>query len=147
MISSSLKILQVNLNKSAPATESALQIAIEQQADLIFVQEPWLTPRGLATDFTNTRSIAHSGYTQILPKDLTHRPRTLIYAARALAPQLSLDLDIEQDSDFQALNITEGTAKIQILHIYNESDQSEHSGRHSGRHSPGHSLGQSNYTL
>jgi hypothetical protein len=40
MISSSIRVLQVNLNRSAPATESALQIAIELKIDLIIVQEP-----------------------------------------------------------------------------------------------------------
>lgn len=39
-ISSSIKILQVNLNRSAQATESALQTAVELQIDLIVVQEP-----------------------------------------------------------------------------------------------------------
>ena len=38
MIGSSLKILQVNLNRSSEATESALQIAVEQKVDLIIVQ-------------------------------------------------------------------------------------------------------------
>jgi hypothetical protein len=39
-----LRILQVNLNKSAPATEGALQVAVELDIDLLVVQEPWLTP-------------------------------------------------------------------------------------------------------
>jgi hypothetical protein len=40
MISTSFKVLQVNLNRSAVATESALQLAIELNVDLIVVQEP-----------------------------------------------------------------------------------------------------------
>jgi hypothetical protein len=52
MLGSSIKILQVNLNRSAPATESALETAIELKADLIVIQEPWVTDN-------NTRSIAH----------------------------------------------------------------------------------------
>ena len=42
MISSSIKVLQVNLNKSALATESALQVAIKLRADLVVVQEPYI---------------------------------------------------------------------------------------------------------
>ena len=45
MISSSLRVLQVNLNTSAVATESALQVAIELKIDLLVVQEPWVIPR------------------------------------------------------------------------------------------------------
>ena len=42
MISSSIKVLQVNLNRSALATESALQVAIELRADLVVIQEPYI---------------------------------------------------------------------------------------------------------
>jgi len=40
MISSSTRVLQVNLNRSAQAIESALQIAVELKIDLVIVQEP-----------------------------------------------------------------------------------------------------------
>ena len=40
MISTSFKVLQVNLNRSVVATESALQLVIELNVDLIIVQEP-----------------------------------------------------------------------------------------------------------
>jgi hypothetical protein len=36
------KILQVNLNRNQQATESALQLAIELEIDLLLVQEPWI---------------------------------------------------------------------------------------------------------
>ena len=35
-----LRILQINLNKSVQATESALQVAVELAIDLVIVQEP-----------------------------------------------------------------------------------------------------------
>jgi hypothetical protein len=44
MIDKNLRILQVNLNKSAQATVSALQVAVELAIDLIVVQKPWLVP-------------------------------------------------------------------------------------------------------
>jgi hypothetical protein len=37
MNSSNIRVLQVNLNRSAAATESALQIAIELQIDLLVI--------------------------------------------------------------------------------------------------------------
>jgi hypothetical protein len=42
MISLSIRVLQVNLNRSQFAIESALQLAIESNIDLILVQEHWL---------------------------------------------------------------------------------------------------------
>ena len=53
MISSNIRILQVNLNRSSLATESALQIAIELKVDLLVVQEPWLI-WNQDQDYTNT---------------------------------------------------------------------------------------------
>jgi hypothetical protein len=80
MISSSLRILQVNLNHNIPATESALQIAIELKVDLIIVQEPWvLAPNQEHNNYNGTRSVLHPSFVQILPADLTYRPRTLVY--------------------------------------------------------------------
>ena len=54
MISSSTRVLQVNLNRSAPATESALQIAVELKIDIVVVQEPWiLLPNPQLDDYSN----------------------------------------------------------------------------------------------
>jgi hypothetical protein len=126
MISSSLRILQVNLNRSAPATESALQVAIELKIDLIIVQEPWLTPRPPdITNYSNTRSVLHPSFSQILPADLTYRPRTLVYIARSLKPLVTIASSSPRDSDLLVVDITEGQLKIQLLNIYNEKDQAE----------------------
>lgn len=89
-LSSSIKILQVNLNRSAQATESALQVAIELKIDLILVQEPWTTPKKQDQDYSNTRSILHPGYTQLLPPYPSFRPRTLAYVSRAFSLQSAL---------------------------------------------------------
>ena len=50
MISTSIKVLQINLNKSSIVTESALQLAIELKVDLVLVQEQWLVPRDPTKD-------------------------------------------------------------------------------------------------
>ena len=116
MLSSSIKILQVNLNRSAPATESALETAIDHEADLIVIQEPWVTD-------DNTRSIAHQSFTQILPPDNNLRPRTLVYVSKAFRPLASLVISSPKDPDLLAIDIIEGNAKIQLLNVYNEADQ------------------------
>ena len=123
MISSSVKILQVNLNRSAPATESALQIAIELQVDLVVVQEPYIIQD--SQDYTTTRSTAHQTFTQILPRDNGNglRPRTLVYVSKTFHPLVSLATSSPTDPDLLAIDIIEGNAKIQLLNIYNEDDQ------------------------
>ena len=116
MLSSSIKILQVNLNRSAPATESALETAIELKVDLIVIQEPWVTE-------DNSRSIAHQSFSQILPPDTNLRPRTLVYVSKAFRPSLSLAISSPKDPDLMTIDILEGNSKIQLLNVYNEADQ------------------------
>jgi len=124
MISSSLKILQVNLNRSAPATESALQLATELKIDLLVVQEPWITPKNQGqTDYLNARSILHPSFTQILPADLCHRPRTLVYVATRCKLIVTIANSSPKDPDLIVIDIIEGKSKTQLLNIYNESDQ------------------------
>ena len=122
MISSSIRVLQVNLNRSAPATESALQVAIELKIDLIVVQEPWVAPRpSNATDYSNTRSVLHPSFSQVLPADLTHRPRTLVYIARSFKPLVTIASSSPRDPDLLIIDIIEGRSKIQFLNIYNKN--------------------------
>jgi len=83
MISTSIKVLQVNLNRSSTATESALQVAIELKVDLLVIQEPWITSN---VNTSLTRSIIHPSFNQLLPIDCSLRPRTLVYVARAFRP-------------------------------------------------------------
>jgi hypothetical protein len=125
MISSNTKILQVNLNKSAPATESALQLAIELKVDLIVVQEPWLVPKTSELDYSTTRSIAHPAFFQVLPANRQFRPRTLVYVSKNYKPIVTSAVTsvTSSDSDFLPIDISEGSTKLQLLNIYNEFDQ------------------------
>jgi hypothetical protein len=59
---SSIKTLQINLNRSAAATKSALDLAIGLYVDIIAVQEPWVFPNPDG-DYTTTRSVIHLGFT------------------------------------------------------------------------------------
>ena len=79
-----LKVLQINLNRSAAATESALDLAIGLNVDIIAVQEPWVFPNPDG-DFIITRLVIHQGFTQILLKHGSLRPRTLFYISKALS--------------------------------------------------------------
>ena len=130
MLSKSIKLLQVNLNKSAPATESTLQLAIELKVDLVIVQEPWLIPNNQDRDYANTRSISHQGFTQILPNyDPILRPRTLVYVSRSCFAQVNLCSISPQDPDLLILDIKDKNLGFKLFNIYNEKDQSNISSR------------------
>ena len=122
MISTSIKVLQVNLNRSSTATESALQVAIELKVDLVVVQEPWTTS---SVDVSLTRSILHPSFNQLLPTDRSLRPRTLVYVARAFRPTVTIS-DDPSDPDLLVINIIEGKSQIQLLNIYHETNQLGH---------------------
>ena len=134
MISSSLRILQINLNRSLPATESALQLAIELKIDIVLVQEPWVCTASSTTssinistkDYTSARSINHQSFAQILPKHHHLRPRTLAYILRSNTSILaSLAISSPIDPDILVLDILEGQHKVQLVNIYNEDSQIE----------------------
>lgn len=123
MIDIPLRIIQANLNRSAEATESALELGIREKSDLIMVQEPWML-RDQSQSYL--RSIAHSAYQMIIPKHNPQtRPRVLAYAKRSLNVQITPhDLD---DPDIQSLIVQDTKGKrLQIINVYNEKDQGGH---------------------
>jgi hypothetical protein len=117
-----LNILQINLNRSRAATESALQAAIENRVDLVLVQEPYLIKQG--EDFSNCRSIHHQAFQQILEvpkKDI--RPRTLGYLAKTSRWQV--DSSSTTDSDLLILHLSRQGAPFTVVNAYNEKGQGE----------------------
>ena len=123
MISTSVKILQINLNKSSIATESALQLVIELKVDLVLVQEPWLVTRDPSKNWSSTRSVLHPSYTQILPIVQELRPRTLVYIARGFKHIVNLVPIV--DLYILILDIIEGSQRLQLVNIYNKDSQIE----------------------
>jgi hypothetical protein len=123
MISSSIRVLQINLNRSQPATESALQLALESKADLILVQEPWLARKQQEDSYDQVQSTQHLSFTQLFPRNRVIRPRTLAYISKSSQFQATLATCSPNDSDIQVLDIVQGAKRIQISNIYNEADQ------------------------
>jgi hypothetical protein len=115
-----IKTMQINLNRSAPATESALNLAIELGVHIIAIQEPWVL-LGPNNDYTNTRSVIHQGFTQILPLHGSLRPRTLFYISKALS-FANIAENSPEDPDCLIINIYNSNSKIQVINIYNEKD-------------------------
>jgi hypothetical protein len=132
MLDNNLRILQVNLNRSAQATESALQVAVELAIDLIVVQEPWLVPsQQTPLDYTDTRSVIHPSFVQTFPI-LPHpflRPRVLLYASRSLEVQINPIQDSLADPDCLAVQINSKHFNFTLYNIYNENDQQGSSNR------------------
>ena len=117
IIDASTKILQVNLNSAAHNTESALQVAIKLDINIILVQEPFIIG-----DSDEIRSISHPSFTQLFPNrpspDIT--PRIMAYIARSYRPRVALALDSLNDSDFQVLDVIDQDHMIKVYNIYNE---------------------------
>lgn len=117
-----ITILQVNLNKSVHATEATLQLAIERKASIIAVQEPWLTPTR-NSDYSTTRSVFHSAYTQFLPLSDPHtRPRVLFYISRTLEAETFPLPGFTPDPDAIALVVKGKNYEFNLYNIYNEKD-------------------------
>lgn len=122
-----LRILQVNLNKSPQATESALQVCVDLAIDLLVVQEPWLVPLPATGNYSNTRSINHPSFAQIFPSlpDPSLRPRVLLYASNNFQAQINPLPNFPSDPDCQAVSVSSASFEFNLINIYNEDDQQE----------------------
>ena len=118
---SSLRVLQANLNRSSPATESVLQVAVELGVGLVVVQEPWVFAPD--QDYTRARSVLHPSFIQLMPLG-PYRPRTLVYIARELSSRVTLNPTTLHDPDLLVVDVLVGKSKTQLVNVYNEADQS-----------------------
>jgi hypothetical protein len=121
MLDTPLHIIQANTNRSIQATESVLEYAVLNKADIILIQEPWIF-RDKTLGYQECRLIAHSAFKMLLPPhDNNIRPRTLVYTSRML--QLQVNPQNLSDPDIQLLEIQDAKgAKLQLINVYNEKD-------------------------
>jgi hypothetical protein len=113
-MSSYIKVLQINVNRSGPTTENVLQMAIEMDIKVLVIQEPWVIA---GNNNRKYRSIIYPSYFQILPNYGTLRPRTLFYVAREL--QASLAQNSPSDPDCLIIDLSLGALKMQLINFYN----------------------------
>ena len=99
------------------ATESTLQLAIEQKVDIIAIQEPWIAP----SNNKPLRSIAHQSFYQILPNSSISRPRALFYISRSLKAEIKR-IDEIADPDAIAITIQQERSSYNIYNIYNQKN-------------------------
>src|SRR5882757_9218555 len=113
-MSSYVKVLQININRSSPTTENVLQTAIELDIKVLVIQEPWVIAGNSNREYC---SIIYPSYFQILPNYGTLRPRTLFYIAREL--QASLAQNSPSDPDCLIIDLSLGILKMQLINFYN----------------------------
>ena len=114
--STKLRILQHNCALSTNIMHSLLNAAATT-ADIIFVQEPWLSRDYLST-------ISHPTFKAIIPTSKT-RPRVITFIS-TIIPTLEATPrpDIIDDPDCQVIDIkTANIQQVRVYNIYNESQQ------------------------
>lgn len=121
-----LKVIQSNIMKSSPLTESLLQTALENNVSLVLVQEPRLITHQSPTQLhsNNIRSINHPSFFQLIPKTiLPNKPRVLAYILKSSCFNICLREDLTSDPDYMILEVRHGGNKFFIYNIYNQKDQ------------------------
>lgn len=123
MIDDAIKIISINVNKSSPPTENALNIAIERNTDIILVQEPWFYSKSPA-DWRDQQSTKHPSFTQIFPNAIgSERPRTMAYISKRFTPYVNLSENSPLDGDLQILEVSIKGQPLAIINIYNNKGQ------------------------
>ena len=121
-----LKVIQSNIMKSSPLTESLLQTALENNVSLVLIQEPRLitNPIPSQSHSFNLRSINHPSFFQLLPKTVfPNQPRVLAYVLKSTSFNICLREDLSSDPDYMILEVRHGGNKFFIYNIYNQKDQ------------------------
>jgi hypothetical protein len=107
----------VNLNRSAPATESALQLATKLKVDILLIQEPWIISE---ENNTINRLISYTSFIQIIPLSLLVRLRILAYISKEYKASVTL-APTNIDPDLLVLVVAENNNTIKLVNIYNET--------------------------
>jgi endonuclease/exonuclease/phosphatase family metal-dependent hydrolase len=123
MLATPLRILQANANRGISATESILEIGVQEKADVIVIQEPWLL-HNRTTGYKDTRSIVHSAFSLMLPTpmNMQTRPRAATYISRTILVEANQVHG--NDPDIQRIHIQDrvGTSFL-LINVYNEQNQ------------------------
>ena len=127
MISERLKIYSLNACHSniIQSTAFAELENSTEEADLIFIQEPWWF------NVENARSVALRGWTPIIPSpkcNIDLIPRVHAYARTDSPFNFTQRLDIIEDTDIQIIDITfhssaTHTVQLRFINVYNQTQQ------------------------
>ena len=124
-----IQIIQANLMKSSTITESLLELAIEQDIDILLIQEPRIISTTGNNGEVSFRSINHAAYTQLLPiyhsssTETRIQPRTMAYIKRNINIQICLRSDLCADPDCMVLQVSTAGSEFFLYNIYNQASQ------------------------
>lgn len=124
-----LKILQINANHTSLVTENVLELAIEHNIDLIFIQEPSIINSEalrLAENWENANSTSHTSFSQIWPTNSNpkNRPRVMLYYSNTLpGGTISKCPTSPDDPDCLIIKFAQLDRIWQFVNIYNQTDQ------------------------
>jgi hypothetical protein len=72
MIEQALNIISFNANRQLAHTENALQIAVENNVDILMIQEPWFHGGTKRANWANSRMVAQQSFIQPPPITLLY---------------------------------------------------------------------------
>lgn len=120
-----LKICQHNTARGQEILQSFFEVALKEESDLLFVQEPYTFYHNSTHTYIPTN---HSAFNLIPPLPTTNlRPRVLTYVKKSSNLQVSPRYDLVSDPDFQILEVEIPTESFYVIHIYNEKTTSHYS--------------------
>jgi endonuclease/exonuclease/phosphatase (EEP) superfamily protein YafD len=117
-----VKVLQVNLNRQDVAFQSALEHALEIEADIVLFQEPY-TPKNHRTG--GFIGLQHSAFYTVTPQpgslsSIGERPRVLTYIRKAAELEFTTRYDLCCDPDLQIIQVSSAIEPFYIANVYNE---------------------------
>lgn len=122
-----LKICQHNTARGREIQQSLFEVALQEESDLLFVQEPFMFHHNSTQSFRPTQHSAYHLIPPILTTDL--RPRVLTYVKKSSQLQVSPRYDLVTDPDLQILEVELSSESFFVIHIYNEKPTSHYSTR------------------
>lgn len=124
MCNTTIRILQLNARKSGPIMETAFQLAITSNIDIIVFQEPYII-LDKGSDHNNQRGPNHSSFTQDLSSPSSQQiSRVAIYISKASRAQTTIiNYNNTNHPDFMAIQVKFHELDFQLLNLYNSNPQ------------------------
>ena len=121
-----LAFIQHNANWSSPAHYSILQMAFENNTDIVLIREPSVVKDRRGGNFF---CISHPSFHLITPvppqtaNTITIHPRTLTYIRQNIDLEFTPRYDLCNDPDMQIIELVDKIQRFFIINIYNEKQR------------------------
>ena len=118
-----LAFIQHNTNRSSPAKYSILQMACENNTDIVLIQEPSVVKDRRDGNFFCISYLSFHLITLVPPQTtntITIRPWTLTYIRKNIDLEFTLCYNLCNDPDMQIIELVDKIQRFFIINIYNE---------------------------